>query len=209
MRRLSGLAAAVKGRASMLLRLAGAASRRRSGGTSSVVDPHPAALREREHGVRLGLAVRYAELDPGAAVDEGAFLALLDLVDREGRGMELAVADDAVAVAVPPGCRGLARAFLHQLCRRVAACRLLRRDPKVLTGAAPVAHLQGCLRAVHLDRPGERGSRRWIGTFGRRSRRNSERCRDDECDAGRSLHFDSRSYSRNEGFTQARPPPRS
>jgi len=66
---------------------------------------NPRALGKQQNCVLLGVPLRHAELHPRGAGNEHALLPLLDSVDGDRRSVRLAVADKAVAVAIPPrGC---------------------------------------------------------------------------------------------------------
>src|SRR5215212_7255155 len=113
------------------------------------------------HPVRAGedevVAVGHAELDPGSTVLELALRSLLDLVDGEPRRVRLHVADERVAMALPPRRRRLGRPLLGQAAVRLARLALLCRDPEGLAGVAAVGDLQRRLLLPDLDRADELG----------------------------------------------------
>jgi hypothetical protein len=131
-------------------------------------DGDPARLREHELALLARVRRRHghAELDVRlagvvAAVRlQAALAAGLDLVQREHRGLVLAVAGDGVAMALQPRLGGLARALLGQRGRALAVGQLLGGDPQRGAVRAAVGDLQHRGRAVHADQLGaERGGR--------------------------------------------------
>src|SRR3954451_22536185 len=127
---------------------------------------HPAALRQDQDGGLLGMALGDAELHPRCTGDQRPFLARFDLVDRERPRVRLAVADEVIAVAVPPRRGSLAGTFLLKPRRRYTRLRLLGRHPESFTRGALITDTERCRLSTHLYRTDERGLPVWIRPLG-------------------------------------------